>query len=172
MPPSIEELLAKAQWLSYFYLQFRPRTEHEMREYLTKKKPKHKLTDTVINIVINTLKEENLIDDKLFISWLVDKRSRTRQRSMMLLRRELMKHGVDKDLIHSFFEEKPLEELPLALQALKVRWKRIASLGKRDRFIRAARFLQGRGFSYGVIKNAIAEMEEKSYNEDGLENSY
>lgn len=162
MAPSPDELLAKAQWLSYFYLQFRPRTEHEMREYLIKKKSKHKLTDEVIDMQITSLKEEGLVNDKLFISWLVDVRSRTKQRSAMLLKRELMKHGVDKDLITGFFEDKPLDELPLALQALKVRWRRFENLDKRKRFEKAARFLQGRGFSYGIIKNAIAEMEQTS----------
>ncbi len=162
MAPSVDELLAKAQWLSYFYLQFRPRTEHEMREYLAKKKPKHKLTEVVIDTMIQSLKDENLINDMLFISWLVDRRSRTKQRSMMLLKRELIKHGVDRDLIQTFFEEKPLDELPLALQALKVRWRRFTALDKRKRFEKAARFLQSRGFSYGIIKNAIAEMEKTS----------
>lgn len=162
MTPSVDDLLAKAQWLSYFYLQFRPRTEREMHEYLTKKKPKHKLTDAVINTMIDKLKDENLINDELFISWLVDRRSRTKQRSMMLLKRELIKHGVEKDLIQDFFEEKPLDELPLALQALKVRWRRFVNLEKRKRFEKAARFLQSRGFSYGIIKTAIAEMEETS----------
>ena len=162
MAPSTDELLAKAQWLSYFYLQFRPRTEREMREYLAKKKPKHKLTDAVIDTMIENLKEENLVNDKLFVAWLVDRRSRTKQRSAMLLKRELIKHGVDKDLIQDFFEEKPLDELPLALQALTVRWRRFTSLEKRKRFEKAVRFLQGRGFSYGIIKNAIAEMEKTS----------
>lgn len=162
MAPGTDELLAKAQWLSYFYLQFRPRTEREMRDYLAKKKPKHKLTDAVIDRMIETLKEENLINDQLFISWLVDRRSRTKQRSMMLLKRELIKHGVDKDLIQNFFEEKPLDELPLALQALKLRWRRFAGLEKRKRFEKAARFLQSRGFSYVIIKNAIAEIEKTS----------
>ncbi len=166
--PHVDEdrLLDRAYWLSYFYLKLRPRTEHEIRTYLAKKKPKHKFSDLHIDQVIANLKEENLINDQSFIEWFVDKRTRLKPKSTMLLKRELTKHGVDKDLVSNFFEEKPVDEDELAHSALAIRWRRYGALTPRERFVKAARFLQGRGFSYGVIKNAIAEMEKESYNRD------
>lgn len=166
--PQVDEdrLLDRAYWLSYYYLKLRPRTEHEIRSYLEKKKPKHKFSDRHINQVIKNLKDENLINDQSFIEWFIDKRTRLKPKSAMLLKRELTKHGVDKDLADNFFELEPVDEDKLACSALEARWRRYVALTPRERFVKSARFLQGRGFSYGVVKNAIAEMEKKSYNKD------
>src|SRR5437773_2192372 len=94
-----KDLIRTAKNLGYFYLKFRPRSEHEMRGYLSKKKKRYKLTEEVIEKVLKELKNEKLIDDEMFIDWHVGRRSRVKQRSQMLLTNELMKYGVQKELI-------------------------------------------------------------------------
>ncbi|OGK18966.1 hypothetical protein A3G67_00085 [Candidatus Roizmanbacteria bacterium RIFCSPLOWO2_12_FULL_40_12] len=159
-----QELLEKAKNLAYFYLKFRPRSEHEISEYLTKKKRRHKLTDEIIKKAIAELKDEKLIDDEAFIKWHVDRRSRAKPKSQMLLSRELMRFGIPKEMIIEHFESQELDEEALARKALAPRWARILRLPKEKRFQKAASFLQSRGFFYGVIKNTIAEMEKEDYN--------
>ncbi len=159
-----QELLDRAKNLAYFYLKIRPRTEKEIVDYLSKKKKRHKLTDEIIKKTVDSLKEEKLIDDKAFISWHVDRRSRAKPKSRMLLSQELIKHGVSRELVTYFFEDQPLEEEPLAKKALEPRWARWSHFPKDKRFQKAASFLQRRGFSYGVVKNTIAELEKTEYN--------
>lgn len=158
------ELLEKAKNLAYFYLKFRPRTEKEIQDYLTKKKKRHKFSDEILQKTIEELKEEKLIDDPAFIKWHVDRRSRAKPKSQMLLTGELIRYGIPKELITEYFGDKEFNEAVLAKQALAPRWPRILRLPKEKHFQKAASFLQSRGFSYGVIKNAIAEMEKEDYN--------
>lgn len=155
------ELLEKAKNLAYFYLKFRPRTEKETRDYLEKKKRKHKLTSPAIQQAVKELKAERLVNDTSFIIWHVERRSRAKPKAKFLLTQELIKYGVPKDLITEYFQEKVLDEAPLAMQAIRSRWVRWSSFPKEKRFEKAARFLQSRGFSYSVIKNTIADLEKE-----------
>ena len=155
-----KELLERAKNLAYFYLKFRPRTERELHEYLLKKKRRYKLTEDIIQKATDELKEEKLIDDKAFIAWHVGRRSRTKPKSRMLLTQELYKYGIPKEIIEGFFETNELQENELAKEALTTRWPRWINLPKEKRFQKAASFLKSRGFSYGVMKNTIAELEE------------
>lgn len=159
-----QKLLDRAKNLAYFYLKIRPRTEKEIVDYLSKKKKRHKLTDEIIHKTTDSLKKEKLIDDTAFIQWHVDRRSRAKPKSRMLLTQELIKYGVPKELITNFFEDQQLDEEPLAKKALAPRWARWIRFPKEKRFQKAASFLTRRGFSYGVIKKSIAEMEETEYN--------
>lgn len=159
-----QDLLEKAKNLVYFYLKFRPRTEHETQTYLQKKARRYKLTEGIIEKTIQTLRNEKLLDDQAFIAWHVDRRSRVKPKSRMLLTKELIKYGAPKELIGNFFEKEEFEEDGLAKKALSARWARWGRLPKDKRFLKAASFLKSRGFSYGSIKKAIAELEEKIYN--------
>lgn len=159
---SIQEQIAAALQKAYFYLKFRPRTEREVRSYLQQKGGAFRWTDDVIEQTITALKTQNFINDKHFISWLVDSRGRTKPKSAFALRSELFKLGISKELLDEHFSTYEADESELAVQALQPKWRRFQTLESRERFQKAAAFLSRRGFSFDLIKKAIRTLEENT----------
>src|SRR3989344_3552409 len=130
----LQELFNKA----YFFLKFRPRTKKEMRDYLYKKIQKRHFSRADADEVIVQLEEQGMIDDKAFVEWFIDQRSRTKQKGAFVLKGELLRLGIPKDLIDQRLEESPIEEEDLALNALKSKWHRFKNLESRERFAKSA----------------------------------
>lgn len=155
------EVLSKALNRAYFFLKFRPRTRKELEDYLQKKAKRLKLTEAQIIKTLSKLKEQGFIDDKAFIEWYVNQRSRLKPKSRFLLGRELFKLGISREQADSYFEKHTVDEDRLASRALAPRWSRLKQLSWEKRFQRASSFLRLRGFGYEVIKKTIAEFEKK-----------
>ncbi len=146
---------------AYFFLKFRPRTVKEMRDYLQKKIVKRHWSRDAVEEAIKELKEEQLLNDKEFVRLFVEQRNSAKPKSEFVLKRELIRHGVSKDLIEEYFSDHPQNEEELAEKALMPRWHRFQNLPARERFQKAAAFLMRRGFSFAVVKKTIVELEEK-----------
>lgn len=157
----MQEDVAKALNRSYFYLKFRPRTECEMRDYLTKKSEKfYHWEPEVIDLAIEELKSQDFINDYKFIESFVAARTAIKPKGEFALRQELTKRGVAKDILDDFFAEEPVAEEELARHALTPRWSRYRGLDKRTRFEKAVQFLMRRGFSFSTAKKVIEEFAE------------
>lgn len=146
---------------AYFYLRIRPRSEHEMRQYLEKKQKKYQLEEPQVQEVVDELKRQSLIDDQSFISWFVEIRGTSKKKSARMVRYELQRYGVSPDDIEQYFSSHEFDELQKAIRALSGRWRSLQAFDTKKRFERAATFLQRKGFSYSQIKTAIAEFEQK-----------
>ena len=145
---------------AYFYLKFRPRSKKEVQDYLLKKiKKRHWSTDDVEN-AIKQLEERSLINDKEFVKWFVEQRIRGKPKGKFVLKAELLRFGVPKELIDVYLEEHPLEEEDLAFRALKSKWQRFKNLPKQDRFGKSAAFLARRGFPFDIIRKTFEKIEE------------
>ena len=143
-----------------FFLKFRPRTEKEVYDYLLKKiKSTHYSTNDVEK-VIEKLKEMDLLDDKKFIEEYVSFYSKNNPKSKKVLTLELLRKGVDKDLIDEYFLKNQLDEEELAFLLLKKRFPRWALIDKRKRLKKAFDFLGRRGFSFETVKKVIEKLEE------------
>ena len=154
----LQELLNKA----YFFLKFRPRTKKEMRDYLYKKIQKRHFSRDDADNVIEELEEKKFIDDKAFVEWFADQRSRGKPKGSYVLKGELLRFGIEKDLIDFYLQENPLKEEDLALKALQSKWHRFKNLPKKERFEKSAAFLSNRGFSFDLIKEAINKLQENN----------
>lgn len=152
-----DKLYLKALNLSYFYLNFRPRTYKEIKDYLQKKAAKFKLDEKTIAKAIKSLEQDNLINDRKFIEWFVEIKTTRRPASLFLIKQKLLKHGVKKDLIDEYLENKKIDEFALAKKALERKWEKFKKLPKKERFQKTASFLGRRGFSYDIIKKTLAE---------------
>ena len=157
---SNNEEINKLLDLAYFYLKFRPRTKKEVENYLHKKSQKHHLSSEVINKAIKELESQDLINDKKFIEWLVEQRNRSKQKSRFALTGELLRFGIDKDLIDEYFDNHLLNEEELANRALLSSWQRWQYLPKDKRFQKAVQFLMRRGFNFEVIKKTISRLDK------------
>ena len=151
----LQSLLNKA----FFYLKFRPRTINETRRYLYEKIRKTHWSREAADRVIDHLIERDLLDDKKFVSWFVDQRNTGRPKGEYVLRQELRKYGIEKDLIDEYFSNNPVDEEKLAEKVLISRWSRFKDLPREIRFQKASQFLQRRGFPFGIIQQIIKSME-------------
>ena len=88
--------LARCLNTAYRYLSYRPRSEAEMKERLHRRG----FEDSQIEIVINKLKEQNLLDDTAFAQFWKENREMFRPRSQRLTRLELRKKGVADAIIN------------------------------------------------------------------------
>lgn len=156
-----QELLQKTLNLSYFYLKFRPRTEKEMRDYLHKKAPKFNFTEEIIHTAIEELKEMRFVNDAQFVDWYVHAKQQSKPRSSFLLKQELARKGVPRDIIDTFFQDFEMDEDKASEQALERKWRSYRNLEPEKRYQRAVQFLMRKGFSYDVAKKAVARMEKE-----------
>jgi regulatory protein len=143
-----------------YFLKFRPRTEKEVFDYLLKKiKKTHYSTDD-IKKVIEKLKEMDLLNDKKFIEEYVSFYLKNNPKSKKVLTLELLKKGVNKNLIDEYFLKNQLDEEEIAFLLLKKRWKRWQDLEEKKRLKKAFDFLGRRGFSFDTVKKVVEKLEE------------
>jgi len=154
----LQELFNKA----YFFLKFRPRTKKEMRDYLYKKIEKRWFSRSHADKVVAILEERKLIDDNAFVEWYLDQRARSKPKGSYVLKGELLRLGIDKDLIDKILLENPLQEENLAQSALQKKWHRFKNLSKKERFEKAAAFLSRRGFPFDSVRSTIEKLEEQT----------
>lgn len=143
---------------AYFYLKFRFRTEKEMRKFLEKKAEKRKWAKDLIEKAIEELKQQELIDDKKFIQMFVNDRLALKPKGEYVLKQELLKHGVEKELIDEYFANITINEDEIAYKILLSRWSRFKSLPREKRYQKAYSFLTLRGFSFETIRKTIDKM--------------
>lgn len=132
------------------FLTYRPRSEKEIRDYLKKKGGEVK----IIEVIVKKLKKQGLIDDRAFAGWWVEQRSLFRSKGRQLLWLELLKKGVEKEIIESSLFSKK-EELDLAKKAAAKKLKSYQNLEPLEFRRKMAAFLARRGFNWGVIKKVL-----------------
>lgn len=146
---------------AYFYLKFRLRTKKEIRIYLLKKSSKFKIDEKTVDQVIKHLEEIGLIDDKKFISAFVEQRKILKPKGEFVLRGELLKLGIEKDMLDEYFSNNSLNEEELAYKVLESRWNSYKNLDKRKKFQKACQFLIRRGFNFDTAKKLISRLLER-----------
>ncbi len=141
------------------FLSFRMRSEKELRDKLRKKE----FAQNIIDEVIKDLARVNLIDDYEFASAFVRDRISNSPRGKVLLRRELWKKGIRKEIIEKvlreYFKEED-QELALARELSQKRKRRYHGLEKNVAKRRMMSFLLRRGFSYDIVKQVLRIEDE------------
>ncbi len=146
---------------AFFFLKFRPRSSKEIEMYLNKKIKNRHWSQDDIKKVIQHLEGLDLINDKNFVKWFVEQRILLKPKSKYALRQELLKHGIDKEIIEEYFSSNLMDEEKLAEKILHERWHRYKNLDKRKRFEKSASFLMRRGFNFEIVKKTITELSNK-----------
>src|SRR3989338_6531205 len=114
-------LLARAESL----LARRPKTENQIKLYLQQKIKRFKIEGTTtIDQVIDELKQLNYIDDKRFIKLWIEDRSYFKPRGTRLLVNELIKKGIDRQMIIDYLENNPIDNHQLASSILKKKFRK------------------------------------------------
>ncbi len=129
----------------------RPRTEKEIRDYLTK----NDAGQTVVQSMIAKLKDRKFLDDEVFAKWFIEQRSTFRPKGKTALVQELRQKGIDRELIEGTFENEPVDEVGLAKAALAKKLRQFDRLPPDKRKEKIIGFLSRRGFTWDTVRTIL-----------------
>jgi regulatory protein len=137
------------------YLDFRPRTELEVRQKLAEQA----VSEEVAEVVIERLKDNGLVNDARFAKMWVDNRSELRPRSERFLRYELQKRGISPQEINEALEEVDNEEMAYRVATKQAR--KYKDLDRRVFRQKLTGYLAQRGFDYDICTQVIPRVWEE-----------
>ena len=146
---------------SYFdkvlrFLSVRSRSEYEINFYMLKKG----WGEEVRNKILVKLKDLQLIDDEDFAKQWIEHRTAGRPEGLSLVRMELRRKGVDKEIIDKLLSEKrgSEQEEYLAEKYGRKKMERLKSLPVFEVKKKLYSALMARGFNGEVIRRLIAKL--------------
>ncbi len=143
------EARADAMGAALRLLSYRPRSETELRQRLTRRGAPPVLVDSTRE----RLRELGLVDDAAFAQAWVDGRERASPRGQRLLRQELRAKGVNSDASRELVEG--VDEADGALRASVRRAASLRGLPRAEFRRRLGDFLRRRGFDYETIRVTV-----------------
>ena len=137
----------RARLFAYKLMNYRPRSEAELKWRLERKGYSSEVVDTVIKHLMRL----GYIDDKAFARYWIA--CRAGKKGSYGLRQELLNKGIDIAVINEFLAELgPEKEFNFAL---KLAQKKITLRGGTCPYPLLAGFLKRKGFSYSIIKSVV-----------------
>jgi regulatory protein len=132
------------------YLNYRPRSEAEIREHLSGKG----FSEVAVETTLERLRQAHLVDDRQFARDWVENQSTFRPRARRALAFELRHKGISEEDIEQTLEDTG-EDAELAYQAAQRQAQRLASLEWPEFRIKLSQFLARRGFTYEAITPTV-----------------
>ncbi len=139
------------------YLSYRSRSEHEVRDYLVRKD----YDDEIITATIDRLKQNEFVDDRAFAQSWLRSRQASAPRSQRVLRLELMKKRVPRDVIDSVLAEQDAGAETEALRRVAEKKLRLARFSQDKQ--KLTQYLVAQGYSYGDVKGTLDELTREDY---------
>jgi len=136
------------------YLSFRPRSEKELKDYLTKKE-----CDPLISKrIIESLTRDRFLNDEEFVRMWIRERTLIKPKAIRVIKMELKQKGISKEMIESAFENS--EDSPVDLDlAVRLAEKKLRTIhDQSDKFKvreKLGRYLASKGFDWDTIKEVI-----------------
>ena len=128
-------------------LRFLVRREHSRAELVRKLEP-HAESEAALNAVVDLLQSKKQLSDERFAEERA--RSLSRKYGAAMIRQDLKERGVAEEIVGRVSADGDLERA----RAILSRKYRIPAT-TREQQAKRARFLQGRGFSYEVIRSVL-----------------
>ena len=150
--PHSEESLSKAYNKSLRFLSFRARSIKEINDYLLKMG----FEQTTVNQALDRLLEQKFLNDLEFAKLWIESRQKHKGKSRFVIKHELIKKGVDQDLIEKLLNESS-DDLEVAKKLFEKKKGRYESLSKMEFKMKISQYLQRRGFSWDIVKRVLSE---------------
>ena len=144
--------LARGLNTAYRFLSYRPRSEAEMKDRLHRRG----FEDSKIEIIVNKLKEQNLLDDTAFAQFWKENRDTFRPRSQRLTRLELQKKGVADEIIKEVTDDS--NDMDSAYHAARNKAQHLPNQDYTVFHRRLGDYLKRRGFGYTVINQTVKKL--------------
>lgn len=129
----------------------RPRSGKEVEEYFRRKK----VHESLWKDLSEKLMHFELLDDVKFAKWWVGQRLAFKKISIKVLKLELGRKGIDKNVIEDVLSKTPVDEEKMARDLLEKRaykWEGLdPKIAKQKKF----QYLAGKGFSWDVIEKVV-----------------
>lgn len=145
------------------FLSFRPRSEKEIRDYLSKKK----VSELVAQKILSKLKENKFLNDEEFAKWWVEQRTLVKPRAWRVIKIELKQKGIPKEIIEQLTQNtefKLQNDLEMAIKLAQKRLPRYKNLPNQEIYQKLSRYLASKGFDWETVKISIDEVFSKEYN--------
>ena len=162
-----KEEFTKLQDSAIHYLNWRPRSEKEVRDHLSRKiqkaenvKFKDARQSPLIDKIVSKLKKYKLINDREFAKWFVSSRTRSNPKSRRIIALELKGKGIDTQII-DWALTKAGNEKDLAIKSVSKKIKRWQKLEPLELKKKLYQFLLSRGFDYDTVKVVFAYFAKK-----------
>lgn len=136
------------------YLSIRPRTTQELREYFVRKE----FINEVCEQVIESLIRDKFLDDEEFALWWIRGR-KSQGKAEFLIKRELEKKGVSKDIIERSFGGNLSSDTEIARVLVEKNHKKYAKYSGYEYNSKMGALLARRGFSWEVIRKVLLHEE-------------
>ena len=134
------------------FLSYRARSEQEIKLNLQK----HQVPETIIESVLEKLRDASLVDDREFAQQWIENRIRFHPRSKRALSSELYRKGISKQIIEETLLDIDEEVLARSLAQKKV--SKLRTLDKSTFQKKMYGFLYRRGFNYGISKEVVSQL--------------
>ena len=160
----VAELIKESEFSLVFdkvlrFLSFRPRSEFEINEYMLRKE----VGGETREMVLEKLKNLNLIDDEAFARQWIEFRTHGRPEGKTLIKMELRRKGVDKEIIDKLLSEErgSASEKILAEKYGRAKLKRFKNLPALEAKRKLYSALMMRGFSGETVREVIDKLLKK-----------
>lgn len=149
-------LYIKAQNTALKFLGYKMRTEKEVLDKLIKEQ----YSEEIIARVMEFLIKYDYINDREYCRRYIKETLKLRPKGIYMIKSELKAKGIDEDTADEVLEEAQIDELYVAEMLLEKKYEGFAEMDQKE-LTRVYGYLQRRGFSFGIIKEAVAELAEK-----------
>jgi len=152
----------EAERVAINYLSYKPRSINELRRKLWTKK----ISDAMIDITIEKMKNYGYLDDEKYARDWIEERIRTRGFSSSKIKSELFLKGISKEIIENNLTEiyTPELEIKTAKRIAKKQIRKYKALDKKVIRRRIINFLLRKGYNYSVIESILPEILENLFN--------
>ncbi len=142
--------------LALYHLSFKARTEKEVRDYLDK----HEIDENIIPQVIQSLKEDNWINDRQYAQAIINSNQLSGDKGSYMLMRKISQKGVSKSIIQEVLQEFDMAEVAerTAEKLLKKYQGKLPARALQDKIIQS---LTNKGFSYTEAKSAFDQLDSQ-----------
>jgi len=139
------------------FIQYRPRTQNEIRQKLLK----NEVPEPVITYVLERLQRTGLINDQHFAENWIENRSDLRPRSRYALAHELKQRGVAPEIIDSSLSK--VDDYEMAYRAACKQYRKYSNFDWQTYRQKMYGFLGRRGFNYEVSNAAATQVWEEKH---------
>jgi regulatory protein len=154
----VEEIVRKAEFQKSLdkllrFATLRPRSEKEVTDYFRRKKVHESLWEELLE----RLKHFELLDDRKFANWWVSQRQNFKPKPKRILKIELTKKGIVREIIDEVLGETKMDEEKMAKELIErkaYKWKNLEPRIKRQKM---SQYLAGKGFSWDVIEKVTSK---------------
>lgn len=154
----IEKIVKKAEYQKtldklYRFAMVRPRSEKEVTDYFRRKK----IHESLHLELLKKLKHLDLLNDVVFAKWWVDQRQSFKPKPKRIIKIELTKKGIIKEIIDNVLGETEFDESKMAQDLLTRKAYKWKGLEPREAKQKKSQYLAGKGFSWDVIEKVTSK---------------